>query len=172
MLGSSGFEGPFGSPNASQTAAETATTDQIIWDQCWHIATSFLALPDRPIDPRQGKNSIQKEWTKPYTADIRRALHHLMPGMLAGRMQQSILPRDDLLAWYFESAVLGHYKKHVLSSLVKVCPKASHVVNIRLISSRFSNSRSLRMPLSMLPSIYTSCSKFTCIQSRNISPMF
>ena len=120
VLGSSGFGASFGSPKAPQITADTAATDQIIWDQCWHTATSFLTLADGPIDIHQDEGSLKKQWAKPYTPEIRRALHHLMPGMRAGRMQETILSRDDLLAWYFESAALGHYKKHVLSNLVEV----------------------------------------------------
>ncbi len=121
VLGSSIHGASFGSPDPSQTASEGPAFDQITWNRCWHAATSFLALPDQPIDVRQDEDSLKKEWAKPYTSDTRKALQYLAPGMLGGRMQQEVLPRDDLLAWYFESAALGHYKKHILPDLIEVC---------------------------------------------------
>jgi anaphase-promoting complex subunit 2 len=120
LLGASAEGAPFGSPEVSQTVAVASATDQITWNQSWHTATLFLALPDKPIDVDQDGGSLKKEWTKPYTAAVRNALHYLRPGMLAERMQQTVLPRDDLLAWYFQHAMMVHYLKHVLPDLLEV----------------------------------------------------
>ena len=125
VLGSSGFEPSSRSPKISQATVETVATEQILWDQCWHTATSFLALADRPINVHQDRDSLLREWIKPYTVEIRKALEHLVPGMLTGRMRQSLSPRDDLLAWYFESAAFVHYVNHVLPSLLEVCPQSN-----------------------------------------------
>lgn len=125
VLGSSTFEPSANSPKLTQESAQTVATEQIIWDQCWRTATSFLSLPDRPIIVDQDGDALLKEWIKPYTAEVHKALEYLVPGMLTGLLHPDSSSRGDLLAWYFESAVLAHYSKHVFPSLIEVCPQSN-----------------------------------------------
>lgn len=124
VLASSSFGPSANSPRVSQATAQTVATEQIIWDQCWHTATSFLSLADKPINVDLEGDSLLTEWIKPYTAEVRKAMEYLAPGMLSGCMHQNPFSRDDLLAWYFESAALSHYLKHVFPCLIEVCFEA------------------------------------------------
>lgn len=120
LLGSSAEGAPFGSPEPAQAATAVFANDQITWNHSWHVATSFLALPDKAIDVKKHRGLLKQEWTKPCSAAVRNALQYLKPGMLGGRMQQTHLPHDDLLAWYIQSVICPHYVKHVLPDLLEV----------------------------------------------------
>ena len=116
VLGSSVISESFGSPQVSQTTPGSGALEQIKWDRCWHIATTFLSLADEPIKVEQSEETLQRQWVKPYTTEVHKALEHVMPGMLGGLGLGGLPRKDDLLQWYLDEAILGHYTKHVIIS--------------------------------------------------------
>ena len=124
ILGSSAFGEPFGSqhPNASQSGTETGAAEQIKWDRAWHTATTFLSLRDEPIPTEQDEETLKNRWIKPIETETQRALAYLLSESSHGRQIRRGSTTDDLLRWYFEEVVLGHYVKHVLPSLTQVFP--------------------------------------------------
>lgn len=114
VLGCSSFGAPFGSPQGHQTPTASSASEQIKWDRCWHIATSFLALPDEPVtpEPTQAWKARDK---RPVTSHVREATEYVV------RQKASLISQNDnLMRWYFEDVVVTHYKKHVLPPLCSV----------------------------------------------------
>ena len=118
ILASSAPGETFGSPIAPQTGFESVAAEQIKWDRAWHTATTYLTLPDEPIDQEEDESDLKSKWLKPCTSQSQRALQYLLSedsqGGRAGKND------DDLLRWYFEEVVLRHYMKNMLPILVKV----------------------------------------------------
>ncbi|KAL6714563.1 hypothetical protein ACLMJK_007988 [Lecanora helva] len=118
ILGSSAFGESFGSPNLSQSSNESGAAEQIKWDRAWHAATTYLALPSRPIEPSQDEKTLKDKWIKPCPPETQRALHYILSEDSLGRQLRK--NKDDLLRWYFEEAVLGHFTEHVRPGLLKI----------------------------------------------------
>lgn len=123
ILASSGFAEPFGSQHAnpSQPGPETAASEQIKWDRSWHTATVFLSLRDEPINAEQDEETLSR-WIKHAEPETQKALAYLLSESSRGRQLRRHSNTDDLLRWYFEESVLGHYVKHVLPGLIEVIP--------------------------------------------------
>lgn len=117
-LGSSAFGEPFGLPSSSQPDAESGAAEQIKWDRAWHTATAFLVLPYEPIQTDQDEETLRSKWIKPCPELIQRALQYVVSRDSRGRQLRK--DKDDLLRWYFEDVVLGHYVEYMLPGLVKV----------------------------------------------------
>lgn len=117
-LGSSGFGEPFGFPDLSQPAVESGAAEQVKWDRAWHTATAFLILPNEPIPPAQDEKTLRGKWIKACSSQTARAIEYVVSEGSAGRQLRK--DKDDLLRWYFEEVVLGHYVEHVLPGLSKV----------------------------------------------------
>lgn len=123
VLGSSGFGESFGSLHVSQPGSESSAAEQIKWDRAWHIATTYLTLPAEPIRADQDETTLKGKWIKPVSHDIRKALEYVLSEHSRGYQIRKASGKDDLLRWYFEEVVLGHYLEHALPGLVKVIPE-------------------------------------------------
>lgn len=121
VLNSSGFFGDaFGSQPTPQSSFETGAAEQIQWDRAWHTATSFLVLADEPIRTELDEETLRERWIKPCTMEVRRALEYVVSSESRGRQLRSGRHEEDLVRWYFEEVVLGHYVAFVLPGLIKV----------------------------------------------------
>ena len=126
VLGSSDFGEAFASPNPSQASAESGAAEQVKWDRAWHAATTFLALPNEPIKTDQDENTLKGKWIKPCLPQTQRAMQYVLSEESWGRQLRK--GTDDLLRWYFEDVVLGHYIEHVYPDLNKVfCTRALEI---------------------------------------------
>lgn len=105
--------------SAPPSSCSGGAEEQIKWDRSWHIATSFLALADEPIDIALDSSVLKEIWVKPYNAEIHNALKYVTLDESRRRTHKG--QRDeDLLRWYLEDVVASHYSKHVLPELKKV----------------------------------------------------
>ena len=120
VLGSSGFGESFGSLLTSQTGIEGSAAEQIKWDRAWHTATTYLSLPDEPIDAEQDEETLRSKWVKPVYTETKKALDYILSEDSHGHQIRKASNSDDLLRWYFEDVVLKHYVKHALPRLVQV----------------------------------------------------
>ena len=125
VLGSSAFAEPFGSPHLSQASTESGAAEQVKWDRAWHTATTFLALPNEPIKTDQDEETLKGKWIKSCSPQTQRALQYILSEDSLGRHLRK--DKDDLLRWYFEVVILGHYVEHVLPGLTKVYRAAAIV---------------------------------------------
>ena len=118
VLSSSAFSEPFGSPTLQQHANESGAAEQVKWDRAWHTATTYLALPNEPINSNQDEKALRERWVKPYSPQTQKAIQYILSEESWGRQLRR--DKDDLLRWYFEEVVVGHYAEHVLPGLTKV----------------------------------------------------
>ena len=118
ILGSSSFGEPFGSPNPSQASIDSGAAEQIKWDRAWHTVTTFLALPNEPIETSHDEKTLKGRWIKACHPQTQKALQYIVSEDSRGRLLRK--DRDDLLRWYFEEVVVGHFVEHVLTGLVEV----------------------------------------------------
>lgn len=118
VLGSSAFGEPFGSPTPSQGSAEFGATEQVRWDRAWHTATAFLALPNKPVDTDDDEQTLNRKWIKPCPSQTQKAIQYVLSDHSWGRQLRE--GKDDLLRWYFEDVIVGHYVGHVFPDLSKV----------------------------------------------------
>ena len=118
ILGSSNFGEPFGSPNLSQPNTGSGAAEQIQWDRAWHTVTTFLALPHEPIETSHDENTLKGKWIKACPPQTQKALQYILSDDSRGRQLRK--ESDDLLRWYFEEVVVGHYVDRVLPGLVEV----------------------------------------------------
>ncbi|KAL8741018.1 MAG: hypothetical protein Q9190_006336, partial [Brigantiaea leucoxantha] len=109
--------GEFGS---SQT--ESNVPEQVQWDRAWHTATTFLALPRRPLPHELDDESVEKldgTWFKACNVEILKAIRYLVsrdsPGYCLRRHQR----QDDLLQWYFEEVGQRHYLTYVRPTVLE-----------------------------------------------------
>ena len=117
-LGSSAFGEAFGSPVQPQAGFESVAAEQVKWDRAWHVATTFLTLPDEPINQHEEESALRRKWLKSCPPQTQRALQYILSGKEQG---YQIGQRDDnLLRWYFEDVLVPHYMKHVLPGLITV----------------------------------------------------
>ena len=135
ILGSSAFGEPFGSPNLSQSGHESDAAEQIKWDRAWHTATTYLALGNESIRADQDEKTLRGKWIKAYAPQMQKAIQYIVSPESLGRQIRK--EKDDLLRWYFEEAVLGHYVEHALPGLKRVYAAAVLVFGVCLMESRF-----------------------------------
>lgn len=117
-LGSSAFGEAFGSPSRSQPAVETGAAEQIKWDRAWHTVTTFLTLPNEPIRTDRDEKTLRGKWTKTCSSQMLGAIQYVVSESSRGRQLRK--EKDDLLRWYFEEVVLGHYVEYMLPGFIKV----------------------------------------------------
>ena len=120
VLGSSGFGESFGTQHASQTGIESSAVEQINWDRAWHTATTYLSLPDEPINTDHDESTLRARWIKPVYTETHKALEYVLSEDSRGRQIRKANDCDDLLRWYFEEVVLKHYTEHALPGLIQV----------------------------------------------------
>ena len=119
ILGSSStFGEPFGSPVLSQSNNRSDATEQVKWDRAWHTSTTYLSLPNEPIQADQDEKILKERWIKPFAHQTQNAIQYILSEDSWGRQLRK--DKDDLLRWYFEDVIVGHYEEHVLPNLVKV----------------------------------------------------
>jgi len=133
-LGSSAFGEPFGSPSLSQPGVESGAAEQIRWDRAWHTVTTFLTLPNVSIQTDQDEKTLKEKWIKPCSSQTQKAIQYVVSADSRGRQLRK--DKDDLLRWYFEEVVLGHYVEFMLPGLVKVCQLICQKHRICLMSAR------------------------------------
>ena len=124
VLGSSGFGESFGSQHTSQTGIEGSAAEQIKWDRAWHTATTYLSLPDEPINADHDEKTLRLRWIKPVYTETHKALEYILSEDSRGLQIRKDNNSDDLLRWYFEEAVLRHYLEHALPGLKQVMQAA------------------------------------------------
>ena len=115
VLGSSAFGESFGPLSSS---IGTGAAEQIKWDRAWHTATDYLTLIDEPINANQDERTLKAKWIKPCPPQTQAAIQYILSDDSWGRRLRK--DKDDLLRWYFEEVILGHYVEHVLPDLSKV----------------------------------------------------
>ncbi len=134
-LGSSAFEEPFDSPSLPLPAVESGAAEQIKWDRAWHAVTTFLTLPNVPIQTDQDEKILREKWIKPCSTQTKTAIQYVVSANSRGRQLRK--DKDDLLRWYFEEVVLAHYVEFMLPDLIKVYQTTQQERRIRLMSVRF-----------------------------------
>ena len=118
VLGSSAFGEPFGSPTLSHSSNTSDAAEQVKWDRAWHSSTIYLSLPDEPIQADQNEKTLKERWIKPCPPQTKTAIQYILSEDSWGRQLRK--DKDDLLRWYFEEVVVGHYENHVFPNLLKV----------------------------------------------------
>ncbi len=118
VLSSSAFGEPFGSPSLSQPAVESGAAEQIKWDRAWHTVTTFLTLPNESIQTDRDEKTLKGKWIKICSSETQRALQYVVSDGSRGRQLRK--DNDDLLRWYFEEVVVGHYMEYMLPGFIKV----------------------------------------------------
>ncbi|KAL9099002.1 MAG: hypothetical protein Q9163_005438 [Psora crenata] len=129
VLGSSSFGDAVASPQPYHKVPSDPSTDgaaeQIKLNRSWHTATTFLSLPDQPINASEGEETVKRRFLKPCDPETSKALEYILSDTSKGRQLSKIQGGYDLLRWYFEEVVLEHYVKHMLPLLVSVLDQSS-----------------------------------------------
>ena len=102
-------------PKAKKFAEPTSgsAAEQIKWDRAWHHATSFLSLQKEPIQASEGEERTTEKWCKHADTETRKAFEYLLDDNSKGRRMRAVrnpdLKGENLLRWYFETQVVGHF---------------------------------------------------------------
>ena len=100
-------------------------TEQVKWDRAWHIATSFLKLPEEQITYIQAnldERQLRGHWMKECNAEVSRALAYLLSPTLTGHASVGLDHQDgDLVAWY-TNEVRRHFLAYVRPVVTQVRP--------------------------------------------------
>lgn len=116
------FDQHFEQQPAAQATGGKDRSQTSEWATAWGTAICFLRLSDQPIDAFEKAPALRAKWSKPLTAESRRALEFVLLDDDAAPKsgQDECLADCDLLRWYFEESVVEHYTKHMLPGLTKV----------------------------------------------------
>lgn len=123
VLGSSGFGESFGNASSQDAGPITGAAEQIKWDRAWHMATTYLSLPNDPITAahaRQNEDKLRGKWIKPCPPDVSNAIAYIVSDSSYGRQLRKGLRKDDLFQWYFKEVGTRHYLSCVMPGLLKV----------------------------------------------------
>lgn len=127
VLGFTGEGQSFGGPQIPSSPDLTSPSDiaaeQVIWNRAWHIATSFLKLPEEQITYVQAnldENQLRGHWMKDCNADVSRAVSHLLSSSSKGHASFALHQQDgDLVAWY-TNEVRRHFLAYVRPVVTQV----------------------------------------------------
>lgn len=118
----------FGGPQTQLPTEPASPSDraaeQVKWNRAWHIATSFLKLPEEqvPFDPANLDESQPKgRWTKRPDAGVSQAVSYLLSASSKDHASSVGHERDgDLVAWY-TNEVRRHFLTFVRPTVTEVC---------------------------------------------------
>lgn len=117
-------------PQRPSKDAGGSAAEQIRWDRAWHTATSFLTIPNKPIVESEGEGRLDKRWFKECDTETKKAFEYVLNDDSRGRKARAGKEGEDLVRWYFEVEVLGHFMDHMLPVLTGV-RSASFITNDR-----------------------------------------
>ena len=123
--GSFSDSNPRSLPQRPSKDAGGSAAEQIRWDRAWHTATSFLTIPNEPIVESEGEQHLDKRWFKECDTETKKALEYVLSDDSKGRKARAGRKSEDLVRWYFEVEVLGHFMDHMLPVLTGVRSAAS-----------------------------------------------
>ena len=113
---SSTFEEPRPPKSKAKKISEPTSgsaAEQIKWDRAWHHATIFLSLPAEPVQASEGEEAIKQRWCSKADTETMKALEYLLDENSKGRRMRAVknpdLKGENLLRWYFESQIVGHF---------------------------------------------------------------
>lgn len=127
VLGFTGEGQSFGGPQIPLSPDPTSPLDlaaaHVKWNRAWHIATSFLKLPEEQITYLQAnldESQLRGHWMKDYSADVSRAVSYLLLSTSRGHGSFGLHPQDgDLMAWY-TNEVRRHFLSYVRPVVTQV----------------------------------------------------
>ena len=147
VLGSSAPGQAFGvvSSGGGSDVVEDPVPEQVIWDQAWHTATSFLSLPVEGFkniddilvddDPyRSGKEETEQKhellnrWAResPPSQEVYDALSYVVSSSSRGQALRAKSKGHDLKEWY-----MNETRRHFLACfapiLFEVCYRTQHL---------------------------------------------
>lgn len=120
VLGFTGEGQSFGGPQIPLSPDLSAPSDiaaeQVTWNRAWHIATSFLKLPEEQITYIQAnldESQLRGQWMKECSADVSRAVSYILTSSSRGHTSFALHHQDgDLVAWY-TNEVRRHFLAYV-----------------------------------------------------------
>ena len=97
--------------------------EQIKWDRAWHNATAFLSLPPGPISAAD-EEKVKQDWCRVADTETKRALEYLLDENSKGRRLRAAKDggsgSEDLLRWYFETQIVGHFMDYMRPHLQSI----------------------------------------------------
>lgn len=108
LLGSAKPQESFES-NWSDVEVEDRVAEQIRWNRAWHVATTFLSLPNGPLS--------SLSWIKPWTTESKSAFLYLLQGSHQHPLHSN--SKDDIIDWYI-SNVTKHFNSCVIPQILQV----------------------------------------------------
>lgn len=130
VLGSTGEGQSFGGPQIPLSPDLSSPSDigaeHIKWNRAWHIATSFLKLPEEQITyvhANLDENQLRGHWMKEGNTEVSRAVSYLFSS--PGTHHQD----GDLVAWYTND-VRRHFLAYVRPVVTQV--RASTTIQLQI----------------------------------------
>ncbi|EFQ99046.1 anaphase-promoting complex subunit 2 [Nannizzia gypsea CBS 118893] len=108
--------------------SEEPEPEQVTWDRSWHIATAFLAIPDKRFkisndgncDDHIGDRVLLKRWARdPPSTKTRDSLYYVGADASQGRELRRDTKECDLKTWYI-SETRRHFLKNFKGSLIQI----------------------------------------------------
>ena len=134
---SSTFDSPSPASSKSNKVPEhpgSGAAEQIKWDRAWHTATAFLSLPAKAILATKGEENVRQQWCKTADTETRKALEYVLDEDSKGRRLRTTkndgFKGEDLLRWYFESQIVGHFMTFMRPVLYDLFAKNNAVEGI------------------------------------------
>ena len=127
VLGYTGEGQSFGGPQIPLSPDLSSPSDlvaeQVKWNRAWHIATSFLKLPEEQITYVQAnldESQLRGHWMKDCDAEVFRAVSYLLLSGSKGQASFALHHQDgDLVAWY-TNEVRRHFLNYVRPVVIQV----------------------------------------------------
>jgi anaphase-promoting complex subunit 2 len=113
--------------DATECLIDDAPSDQATWDRAWHIATAFLAVPDRGFGQLLASGDTDeteflRQWNRhaPPSKEASDALAYLLRPLSRGEGLRAEKGQGNILVWY-EFEMRRHFLKNFRDGLLKVC---------------------------------------------------
>jgi len=137
VLGFTGEGQSFGGPQIPLSPDLSSPSDiaaeHVQWNRAWHIATSFLKLPEEQITDVQAnldENQLRGHWMKECNAEVSRAVSYLFSSSSSGHGSFAAHHQDgDLVAWY-TNEVRRHFLAYVRPVVTQVRQRWSVARNL------------------------------------------
>lgn len=137
VLGFTGEGQSFGGPQIPLSPEISSPSDiaaeHVQWIRAWHIATSFLKLPEEQITDVQAnldENQLRGHWMKECNVEVARAVSYLFSSSQRGDGSFAAHHQDgDLVAWY-TNEVRRHFLAYVRPVVTQVRQRWSVARNL------------------------------------------
>ncbi|WEW58009.1 hypothetical protein PRK78_003476 [Emydomyces testavorans] len=119
-------------PLSSSSIKPETVPEQLTWSQAWHVATTFLSIPDKKLSfGANGRNDdelddgvLLKQWSREQqpSQSIQDALLYVGSDSSMGKALQAGSKEDDLQEWYIYE-IRRHFLANFREALVKESKK-------------------------------------------------